>query len=86
MYFYVFTMANLLNFARIMETGFKKVSAEDLDFFNSFLDEKGIFSDDESISDYSHDETEDLKFFPEIVLKPRNTEDIPIIAPPNSSE
>ena len=69
-------MANLLNFARIMETGFKKVSAEDLDFFNSFLDEKGIFSDDESISDYSHDETEDLKFFPEIVLKPSNTEDI----------
>ena len=69
-------MANLLNFARIMETGFKKVSAEDLDFFNSFLDEKGIFSDDESISDYSHDETEDLKFFPEIVLKPSHTEDI----------
>ena len=48
-------MANLLNFAKIMETGFKKVSTEDLDFFNSFLDEKGIFSDDEGISDYSHD-------------------------------
>ena len=59
-----------------METGYKKISAEDLDFFNSFLDEKGIFFDDESISDYSHDETEDLKFFPEIVLKPSNTEDI----------
>ena len=69
-------MANLLNFAKIMETGFKKVSTEDLDFFNSFLDEKGIFSDDESISDYSHDETEDLKFLPEIVLKPSDTEDI----------
>jgi glycolate oxidase len=69
-------MANLLNFAKIMETGYKKVSTEDLDFFNSLLDEKGIFSDDESISDYSHDETEDLKFFPEIVLKPSNKEDI----------
>ena len=59
-----------------METRFKKISTEDLDFFTSFLDEKGIFSDGESINDYSHDETEDLQFFPEVVLKPSNTEDI----------
>ena len=72
-------MANLLNFAKIMEKGYKKISAEDLDFFNSFLDEKGIFVDDESLSDYSHDETEDLKFLPEIVLKPCNTKDISMI-------
>ena len=63
MYFYVFSMANLLNFAKIMETEYKKISEEDLDFL-ILLDEKGIFFDDESISDYSHDETEDLKFLP----------------------
>ena len=72
-------MANLLNFAKIMEIGYKKISAEDLDFFNSLLGEKGIYVDDESLSDYSHDETEDLKFLPEIVLKPCNTRDVSMI-------
>ena len=51
-----------------MEIGYKKISAEDFDFFNSLLGEKGIYVDDESLNDYSHDETEDLKFLPEIVL------------------
>lgn len=69
-------MANLLNFAKIMETEFNKIRVDDLNFFNSFLDKKEIFSDDESIIDYSHDETEDLKFYPEIVLKPCNVQDI----------
>ena len=27
-----------------MKTGYKKISAEDLNFFNSFLDEKGILN------------------------------------------
>ena len=72
-------MANLLNFAKIMEIGYKKISAEDLDFFNSLLGEKEIYVDDESLSDHSHDETEDLKFLPEIVLKPCNTRDVSMI-------
>ena len=49
-------MANLLNFAKMLEMEFKKISSVDLDFFHSFLDDKGIFLDDESIHDYAHDE------------------------------
>ena len=55
---------------------YKKVSSVDLDYFHSFLGKSGVFSDDESIHDYSHDETEDLKYFPEIVLKPSNTDEV----------
>lgn len=69
-------MANLLNFANMLEVEFKKISSVDLDFFNSFLDDKDIFTDNDSLHDYAHDETEDLKFFPEIVLKPNNTEEV----------
>ncbi|MAD50634.1 MAG: FAD-binding oxidoreductase, partial [Flavobacteriales bacterium] len=55
---------------------FKKISSVDLDFFHSFLDDKGIFLDDESIHDYAHDETEDLKYYPDIVLKPSSTDEV----------
>ena len=69
-------MANLLNFAKMLEMKYKKVSSVDLDYFHSFLGKSGVFSDDESIHDYSHDETEDLKYFPELVLTPNNTNEV----------
>ena len=34
------------------------------------------FADEEVLHDYSHDETEDLKFLPEVVVKPANAEEI----------
>ena len=35
-----------------------------------------VLFDKESLEKYSHDETEDLKFFPEVVVKPRTPEEI----------
>lgn len=32
-----------------------------------------VFVDNESLANYAHDETEDLKYFPEVVVKPVNT-------------
>ena len=38
-----------------------------------------MLTDSESIHAYSHDETEDLKYFPEVVLKPNTTEQVAAI-------
>lgn len=38
-----------------------------------------IFTDKETLNHYSHDETEDLKFLPAIVIKPRTAEEISAI-------
>lgn len=39
-----------------------------------------VFADDETRQNYSHDETEDLSFLPEVVVKPGNAEEISEIA------
>ncbi len=57
-------------------SSFSKINSTHLNYFKSILDSAFILSDDESISNYAHDETEDLVFSPEIVLKPGNTEDV----------
>ncbi|MBU1371335.1 MAG: FAD-binding protein [Bacteroidetes bacterium] len=40
---------------------------------------QNVFTDQESIHKYSHDETEDLKFFPDVILKPKTVTDISAI-------
>ncbi|TAH03266.1 MAG: FAD-binding protein [Sphingobacteriales bacterium] len=35
-----------------------------------------VFTDEENIEKYSHDETEDLKFYPDVVVKPINTQQV----------
>jgi glycolate oxidase len=47
--------------------------------FKKILGEQFVLSDKESLNHYSHDETEDLHYFPEIVLKPRTAEEISAI-------
>lgn len=55
---------------------YNKVSQENIDYFISFLGESNMIVAGAKLDDYSHDYTEDLKYFPEIVLKPANTEDV----------
>jgi len=47
--------------------------------FKKILGEKYVLIDDESLYNYSHDETEDLHFLPDVVLKPRTAEEISAI-------
>ena len=55
---------------------YKKINIDDLSFFREVIGEEDIFSNKEKLFEYSHDETEDLSFLPEIVLKPKTTDQI----------
>jgi glycolate oxidase len=47
--------------------------------FQDIVGEKFVKTDDESLFHYSHDETEDLHYLPEVVIKPRTPEEISAI-------
>ncbi|MBS1659006.1 MAG: FAD-binding protein [Bacteroidetes bacterium] len=55
---------------------FTRISGEDVTFFKSVIGEANVLYDAESLEKYSHDETEDLRFPPEVVLKPSSPEEI----------
>ncbi len=55
------------------------VSIQHIEEFKKIVGEEFIFMDDDSLHNYSHDETEDLHFMPEVVVKPRTTEQISAI-------
>lgn len=50
-----------------------------LDVFKSIVGEKYVFVDEEVLNAYAHDETEDLHFLPDVVIKPRTAEEISAI-------
>ena len=50
-----------------------------IEAFRKILGEKNVLVDDESLHHYSHDETEDLHFLPDVVLKPKTPEEISAI-------
>ncbi|MEP6700835.1 MAG: FAD-binding protein, partial [Bacteroidota bacterium] len=53
--------------------------ATHVEAFKNILGEQFVFVDEESLQHYSHDETEDLHFLPEVVLKPKTAEEISAI-------
>ena len=55
---------------------YSKLTNDDISFFINEIGEDYVFLDKNSLNDYSHDETEDLKFLPQIVLKPCNTNQV----------
>ena len=55
------------------------VSIQHIEDFKKIIGEEFIFIDTDSLHHYSHDETEDLHFLPEVVLKPHTTEEISAI-------
>ena len=58
---------------------FKTIDNSDVAHFVSIIGIEYVLTDSESIHAYSHDETEDLKYFPEVVLKPNTTEQVAAI-------
>lgn len=58
---------------------FGRLSQELIDLFKSSLQEDQIFQDEENLLKYGSDETENLSFPPEVVLKPNNTEEVSAI-------
>ncbi|WP_316753630.1 FAD-binding oxidoreductase [Pedobacter gandavensis] len=55
---------------------YTKITAELLDLIKAAVGAESVFTDEESLSTYCHDETEDLKFYPEVVVKPNDTESV----------
>jgi glycolate oxidase len=52
---------------------------EQLEAFKAIVGEPYVFVDDEVLHSYAHDETEDLHFLPDVVIKPRTAEEISAI-------
>ena len=52
------------------------LAIEFLATFKKIVGDAYVFVDDEVLNDYAHDETEDLHFLPDVVLKPGNAQEI----------
>jgi glycolate oxidase len=55
------------------------LTAYHIEAFRKIVGEQFVLMDEESLHHYSHDETEDLHYLPEIVIKPRTAEEISTI-------
>ncbi|MFY8108131.1 MAG: FAD-binding oxidoreductase [Bacteroidia bacterium] len=55
---------------------FKKIEEKDILFFGSICGKDSIFYDEENFAKYSKDYTEDLRFVPELIIKPKNTNEV----------
>jgi glycolate oxidase len=55
---------------------YHKISSDDLQIFIDIVGKENVLIDRESLLNYSHDETEDLSFLPEVVLKPASADEI----------
>ena len=55
------------------------LSPQDIESFRKIAGEKFVLVDEETLNFYAHDETEDLHFLPEVVIKPRTAEEISAI-------
>lgn len=63
-----------------METAaYALLTAREIGTFKNIVGEDYVFMDDESLDIYAHDETENLHYRPEVVLKPRTAEEISAI-------
>lgn len=54
----------------------KKITKEHVDYFAKILDKSYVLTSQEELEQYNHDETEQLRYLPEIVLKPRTSQEI----------
>jgi glycolate oxidase len=55
---------------------FTKITQSILDLISEAIGAENVFIDEDSFQKYGHDETEDLKFSPEVVVKPTNTSSV----------
>lgn len=57
----------------------KPLAIEHLEAFKKIVGEQHVFVDEEVLGNYAHDETEDLHFLPDVVLKPGSAEEVSAI-------
>ena len=66
-------MANLVKFVQVE---YKKIDIDDLVILKEIVGNDYVLTDEEKLLEYSHDETEDLSFPPEVVVKPKTTNEV----------
>lgn len=59
---------------------FSPVNTSHIAYFTQLLGSTAVFTDSEALQHYSHDETEDLSFPPNVVLKPTTVDEVSAIA------
>jgi glycolate oxidase len=55
---------------------FNKITPDLLNAITAIVGAEAVISSDETMEKYSHDETEDLVYYPEVVAKPQTTEQV----------
>ncbi|MEE9555317.1 MAG: FAD-linked oxidase C-terminal domain-containing protein [candidate division Zixibacteria bacterium] len=55
---------------------FDKITPEIISLFEKIIGAKNVITEKFDLEPYSHDETEDLKFYPDVALKPSSTREI----------
>jgi glycolate oxidase len=60
-------------------TASSALKAQHIEAFRKIAGDKNVLLDEESLHNYSHDETEDLHYLPDVVVKPRTAEEISAI-------
>ncbi|MFM2156199.1 MAG: hypothetical protein RL516_948, partial [Bacteroidota bacterium] len=55
---------------------YASITSEILQSLNEICGTEYVFTDAEQLQNYSHDETEDLKFLPAVVVKPTSVNQI----------
>lgn len=55
---------------------YSKITPEILSFIQSIVGEANVFTSHDDLEKYSHDETEDLHYYPEVVVKPGSPEEV----------
>ena len=62
-----------------MDESAKKKGLVYIESFRKIIGDAYVFTDNESLNNYAHDETENLHFLPDVVIKPRSAEEISAI-------
>ena len=60
----------------LFDFNYKKITPEDKTAFEQMVGETQVYSDTESLEKYAKDETEALRFYPELVIKPATTDEV----------
>ena len=72
-YKYKLAVANLVKFVQVK---YKKINIDDLTILKKIVGKEYLFTDEEKLLEYSRDETEDLSFLPEVIVKPKTTKEV----------
>jgi glycolate oxidase len=55
------------------------LTTQHIEAFKKIVGDRFVLLDEESLHHYSHDETEDLHYLPDVVIKPKTAEEISAI-------